>query len=133
MICRIHTAFALALLFLYAGRVNASLISGFENGLAGWEYVGDVSAQDSSVGTTPTQGKYVGFITTLCDQRVVNWCNTSLTEVPYSGHSSLMAVSSFLGPTSVAAFLGLPTDNLDGPGSFGAQFPVPPYSSPQGE
>ena len=88
---------------------HASPISGFEVGLSGWDYMGDVSTQSSAIGLTPTQGNSMAFISTMCDRNnppMHGRCNTTTNEHPYSGVSS--------SPSSYAReFLGLPSSGID--------------------
>ena len=98
-----------AITLLAAPSTHASPISGFEAGLPGWEYIGDVSTQSSAIGLNPTQGNAMAFISTMCDRNnppTVGQCNTTTNEHPYSGVSSL--------PSAYARnFLGLPSNGLD--------------------
>src|SRR5687767_158579 len=93
---------------LTASTSHAGLISGFEPGLNGWEYMGDVSIQTSAIGLTPTQAQRMAFISTMCggSPPVQGFCDTTIQEHPYSGVSS---------PTWVfaAQFLGLPSTRFE--------------------
>lgn len=84
---------AAALLFVCLGSASAApqLLSGFEDGLTGWQTVGDVSAQNASSGLSPTQGTYSAFLTTM-----------SGSENPFSGIGSP-------GAWQAIQYLGLPT------------------------
>jgi hypothetical protein len=126
MIRRI-SALPLALL-LQTSTCEATLISGFEDGLLGWEFLGDVSVQTNVIGA-PTEGDQQAFITTLCDSRFVPWCEVSDPEVPYSGVSAIPAVELHGHSQSAAQFVGLPTD-ID---LFTAELPTLPPNAPVGE
>lgn len=71
---------------------NAGLISGFEQGLDGWEYIGDVSTQTADIGIDPTQARHMAFVTTMCDPLnppSQDVCDLEgHRELPYSGVSS---------------------------------------------
>lgn len=87
---------------------HAGLISGFENGLQGWDSIGDVSVQNAGIGLAPTQGQRSVFLSTMASP-----------EIPFSGTDSPSA--------SVArAFLGIqmvqPSDPLADP--YMAGFPM---------
>jgi hypothetical protein len=120
-ICSFSAAFV-ALLF--SSSSNAGLISGFESGLSGWDYIGDVSVQSSAIGLVPTQEQKLAFISTMCDRNsppVVGRCNTTTNEHPYSGVSS--------SPSDVARqFLGLP----QAPADFMAAMPYVDPAAPGG-
>src|SRR5262245_51931866 len=89
-----HVAFAA--LLAAAPPTKSALVSGFEAGLVGWDYMGDVSIQTSAIGISPTQGQSMVFISTMCDRdnppaqvRPDNSpCMTTVNEHPYSGTSS---------------------------------------------
>lgn len=49
----------------FSSAAHAGLIDGFENGMQGWEQIGDVSVQNSSIGVGPTQGRNFAFLTTI--------------------------------------------------------------------
>jgi hypothetical protein len=83
--------------FLCSTAAHAGLISGFENGMLGWQYIGDVSVQNSSIGLPPTQGHNFVFLTTLSMTG-----NTTGPEPTYSGTDS---PSSY----TARAFLGIQT------------------------
>jgi hypothetical protein len=71
---------------------HAGLISGFENGLQGWDQLGDVSVQDAASGLAPTQGAHSVFLSTL-----------GANERPFSGVASPTA-------DKARAFLGITTE-----------------------
>ena len=105
----VHDARALAsTALLVATTSHAGLISGFEQGLSGWDYIGDVSVQTSDIGTSPTQAQHMAFLTTMCDANSppslgasTFRCEITTNEHPYSGISSP--------PAAIARqFLGLP-------------------------
>src|SRR5215467_13822217 len=82
-------------LLLVTQAANAGLISGFESGLNGWTYAGDVSAQKANIGLDPTQGSRQALLTTAIDP-----------GLSFSGSGALpFPVDGF-----VTAFLGLPDD-----------------------
>lgn len=89
---------------------QAGMISGFESGLDGWNHIGDVSVQNSTVGLSATQGHNFVFLTTLSMRG-----NTTGPEPTYSGVDS---------PSSGVArnFLGVQTALL--PGGFGDEYMV---------
>jgi hypothetical protein len=97
------------LVLVFSSATHAGLLSGFEPGLEGWDYVGDVSIQTSAIGLVPTQAERMAFISTMCDRNnppSQGHCNTTTNEHPYSGISS---------PPSAYAreFLGLPLGTID--------------------
>ncbi|WP_140634418.1 hypothetical protein [Methylibium rhizosphaerae] len=106
--------------------VQARVLSGFEQGLGDWGYMGDVSIQTSTIGLDPTQGPNMAFISTMCDRLNPplegapagrSWpCDTTTNEHPYSGVSSPDVSFS-------REFLGLPTDRR----SFLESMPPIPY------
>jgi len=71
---------------------QAGLISGFENGLQGWDHLGDVSVQNAASGLAPTQGLHSVFLSTL-----------GANERPFSGVASPLA-------DRARDFLGIETD-----------------------
>jgi hypothetical protein len=123
----IGSAVLLSVSLAYASHANAVLLSGFEDDLTGWDSIGDVTVQGSVIGN-PSQGKKQALITTMCDGRIVGWCNGDVSE-PYSGNSSVPATSFLPGNPSAAAFLGLPT----GESEFEAILPELPANGPVGE
>lgn len=96
-------------------------VSGFEDGLGAWSHIGDVSVQTNLIGQ-PSEGSHQALLTTLCDSRFVSWCEVTNPESPYSGTSSVPALSA-------AGFLGLPSD----PGDFAALLPIVPENGVVGE
>jgi hypothetical protein len=99
----------LALCLATSSISHANLISGFEHGLAGWDYIGDVSIQSSDLGARPTQGRYQAVLTTLCDGVIDVWCETIGREMPLSGVNGVPANRRSDAPISATQFLGLPT------------------------
>ena len=89
---------------------QAGLISGFEQGLNGWDHIGDVSIQTASVGLAATQAQHYAFLTTLSTA-----ANTPGPETPYSSTNS---------PSSATAreFLGIQT--VTPPGCCGDPYMV---------
>ncbi len=74
------------------------LIDGFESGFTGWQTIGDASIQTAAVGTAPTQGGQLAFISTISDyDRGMDPIATT-----FSGTSSPEAQKAF-------EFLGLTT------------------------
>lgn len=109
---------------LCASTSHAGLLSGFEQGLVGWEHIGDVSVQSSDIGLSPTQAQHMVFVSTMCDGNSPpvqgGGCEITTNEHPYSGISS---------PSSAfaRAFLGLPDLN-DLPLGFDDVMPYPSES-----
>jgi hypothetical protein len=93
MIMRLIAKILTASIFMCSSVAHAGLISGFENGLEGWDYIGDVSVQNSTIGLAPTQGHNLAFLTTI---------GGATDLAPYSGTNS---------PSSGVAreFLGIQT------------------------
>lgn len=92
---------------LAMAQAHAGLLSGFEQGLDGWSYIGDVSTQSGDIGLAPSQGRKMAFLSTMCDSVTSPTpCATIKREHPYSGVSS---------PNSgvARAFLGLPAGGED--------------------
>lgn len=85
---------AVSLVLANVSVAHAGLITGFEQGLDGWEYIGDVSIQTADIGTEPSQAKKMAVITTMCDPHnppsQTGYCDVSedFREYPYSGVSS---------------------------------------------
>ncbi|MEQ1801798.1 MAG: hypothetical protein ABL989_07750, partial [Gammaproteobacteria bacterium] len=87
----IASVFALA----WLAPATASIVNGsFESGtLLGWESLGDVSLQTSSIGISPTDGSSQALITTLCGDGTSIpgpiGCQITNVERPYSGTNAL--------------------------------------------
>lgn len=122
--------FLIAAVLATSSAAHAIPISSFESGLTGWDFMGDVSIQNASIGISPTQGQQMAFVSTMCnDQNPPSQvpddqlapCNTTVREHPYSGVSSPATQFS-------REFLGLPSDPWD----FEALMPVR-TNSPVGE
>lgn len=97
-----NAIWATALMACFCGAEAApALLSGFESGLAGWQTIGDVSAQSAASGLNPTEGTRSAFLTTM-----------SSYENPFSGTASPIG-------WQAQQFLGLPI----GPGEFMAAMP----------
>jgi len=79
----------------------AAVINGsFETGnFTGWSTSGDTSTQTSAIGISPTDGKFMALLTTLCDE-TKGFCNTApeIRELPYSGNNAFDGLG-FLGYT----------------------------------
>ena len=99
---------------------HAGLLSGFENGLQGWDYIGDTSIQNSSIGLAATQGRNFAFLTTLSTNAA-----TPRPETPYSGVNS---------PRSNIArdFLGIQTAQVGIDDPYMVGFPMVSTTVPGG-
>lgn len=104
--------FLIAASLVCSTAAHAGLISGFENGLQGWDYIGDTSVQNSSIGLAPTQGQNFAFLTTI---------GPLLSDLtPYSGTPSPYA-------GTVRTFLGVETAQI--PGYPGGEYYMPDFPS----
>jgi hypothetical protein len=83
----------------------SAILTGFEQGLTGWDYLGDVSIQTSVSGVLPSQGAHMAFISTACNSLLalstMPCSEPGFTERPFSGMSSPDA-------KFAREFLGLP-------------------------
>lgn len=112
-----------------AGLVNGSFEAGFES-FTGWDRIGDTSIQGSGIGISPTDGRFMALLTTLCDGRSGTFCETIHRELPFSANSavpSTMVTQGFFGFTSaeIRSFIPLETE----PPAIG----LPLRASPAGE
>jgi PEP-CTERM motif len=105
---------AVALGLSFAHVASAGAISGFESGLAGWTYVGDVSVQGAGVGVTPTEGSAQALLTTVTTASESFSGTPASIDVISLGESAFAKQLFDLPPNdqALADYWGVPSDRL---------------------